>query len=115
VAFAELATAAFSSIATTYMTDHLLFSSTENGIAILLLHIFGIHKIFILNIFRFNHADVTCSGMFSRKIGVSVGNEGVQDYFRKHAPPAGFSSGMPSNNNCSSSEQLTPARTTSIL
>jgi MFS transporter, UMF1 family len=41
-AFAESATMAFSSIAITYMTDQLHFSSTENGIAILLLLLFGV-------------------------------------------------------------------------
>lgn len=56
VAFAESATAAFSSIAITYMTDHLLFSSTENGIAILLLLLFGIPGTKVASMFtnRFN-------------------------------------------------------------
>ncbi|KAI2513628.1 Vacuole effluxer Atg22-like protein [Fragilaria crotonensis] len=56
VAFAESATAAFSSIAITYMTDHLHFSSTENGIAILLLLLFGIPGTRVASMFtnRFN-------------------------------------------------------------
>jgi MFS-type transporter involved in bile tolerance (Atg22 family) len=42
ISFSEAASSAFSSIAITYMTDQLHFSSTENGIAILLLLVFAV-------------------------------------------------------------------------